>query len=131
MVQSSNLHRRKVACKATNEKQEDLDEIENIFDKKEWKKNFASADCGAKLVRKFKILMFFKSNHDWQTRHDFQNIRRTFKQTSILNVIYRSSESIKHAHHLINRNEDEYLLYPCQDKPFFVIELCETIKVIR
>ena len=52
MVESSTVQKRKVACKSTDVKQRDSDEIENIFDKKEWKKNFASADCGAKLVRK-------------------------------------------------------------------------------
>ena len=59
MVESSHLQKRKKACKGTDVKQEDSDEIENIFDKKEWKKNFASADCGAKLVRKLEILIFF------------------------------------------------------------------------
>ena len=38
---------------------------------------------------------------------------------------------MQHGGHVITRNEDEYLLYTCQEGTFFVIELCETIKVIR
>jgi len=69
------------------------DSEDSVFDSKEWKKNFASSECGAKIVR--------------------------------------YSDNVRHAHHAITRNADEYLLYQCQDPAFFVVELCETIKVIR
>ena len=46
-------------------------------------------------------------------------------------VYSRSSDNVQHGGHVITRNEDEYLLYTCQEGTFFVIELCETIKVIR
>ena len=72
---------------------QETDMVVNFFEKNEWKKNFASVECGAKLVK--------------------------------------SSDNVKHPHHLITRNADEYLLYSCQDASYFVIELCETIKVIR
>ena len=58
-----------------------------------WKKNFASIECGAKLIK--------------------------------------SSQSLKHPQHVINKNQDEYMLSECKDQTFFIIELCETIKVMR
>ena len=76
-----------------NQQSQEADLVQNFFEKNEWKKNFASIECGAKLVR--------------------------------------SSENVKHPHHLITRNADEYLLYSCQEASYFVIELCETIKMIR
>ena len=60
---------------------------------REWTKNYASEECGAKLIR--------------------------------------ASESMKNPSHLINRNEDEYMLFQCGEASYFVLELCETIKVIR
>lgn len=66
---------------------------ERFLSEREWTKNYASVECGAKLVR--------------------------------------ASETMKNPSHLISRNADEYMLYQCRQPTFFVIELCETIRVIR
>lgn len=76
--------------KSSLEKEENL---EILLNEKEWKKNFASIECGAKLIK--------------------------------------SSGNIKHPNHIINKNNDEYMLNECKEETFFIIELCETIKVIR
>ena len=66
---------------------------ESFLSEREWTKNYASEECGAKLIR--------------------------------------ASESMKNPSHLISRNADEYMLYQCRQPTFFVIELCETIRVTR
>lgn len=43
----------------------------------------------------------------------------------------KSSENLKNAPLLITRSNDEYMLNECSKKVWFVIELCETIKVTR
>jgi len=68
-------------------------DLEVLLNEKEWKKNFASIECGAKLIK--------------------------------------SSKNLKHPNHIINKNNDEYMLFECIEETFFTIELCETIKVIR
>jgi len=68
-------------------------DLEVLLNEKEWKKNFASIECGAKLIK--------------------------------------SSKNLKHPNHIINKNNDEYMLFECIEETFFIIELCETIKVIR
>jgi len=68
-------------------------DLEVLLNEKEWKKNFASIECGAKLIK--------------------------------------SSKNLKHPNHIINKNNDEYMLFECKEETFFIIELCETIKVIR
>lgn len=99
MLTPPNAREKKVTCNdsgAPGEAQhqpQEADLLQNFFEKNEWKKNFASVECGAKVVR--------------------------------------SSDNVKHPHHLITRNADEYLLYSCQESSYFVIELCETIKMIR
>ena len=45
--------------------------------------------------------------------------------------LIKSSPSLKHPQHLINKNQDEYMMTECKDETFFIIELCETIKVMR
>jgi len=67
--------------------------LEILQNEKEWKKNFASIECGAKLIK--------------------------------------NSKNLKHPNHIINKNNDEYMLNECKDETYFVIELCETIKLIR
>jgi len=99
MLTPPDVRDKKVTCNdagAPGEAQhqpQEADLLKNFFEKNEWKKNFASVECGAKVVR--------------------------------------SSDNVKHPHHLITRNADEYLLYSCQESSYFVIELCETIKMIR
>jgi len=72
---------------------DDDDKLDNLLSEREWKKNFASVECGAKLIK--------------------------------------SSPNIKHANHLINKNLDEYMMNECKEETFFIIELCETIKLLR
>jgi len=66
---------------------------ESLLVEKDWTKNYASAECGAKLVR--------------------------------------ASNGMKNPSHLISRNADEYMLYHCREPSFFIIELCETMRVVR
>ena len=83
----------KPTCKvATAPEQLTTDSKEQQEIKDEWK-NFASTDCGAKIIR--------------------------------------SSSNMKHPYHVLNRNEDEYLLYTCDQPAYFVIELCENVKLSR
>jgi len=66
---------------------------EGLLVERDWTKNYASADCGAKLVR--------------------------------------ASDGMKNPSHLISRNADEYMLYNCREPSYFIIELCETMRVVR
>jgi len=66
---------------------------ESVVGEREWTKNYASAECGAKLVR--------------------------------------ASGGMKNPSHLISRNADEYMLYNCREPSYFIIELCETMRVVR
>ena len=87
---------KKPTSKEEDERRKQEKAIVRLLDEKEaagWKKNFASVECGAKLIK--------------------------------------SSPSLKHPQHLINKNQDEYMLMECNDQNFFIIELCETIKVMR
>jgi len=87
---------KKPTSKEEDERRKQEKAIVKLLDEKEaagWKKNFASVECGAKLIK--------------------------------------SSPSLKHPQHLINKNQDEYMLMECNDQNFFIIELCETIKVMR
>jgi len=87
---------KKPTSKEDDERRKQEKAIVRLLDEKEaagWKKNFASVECGAKLIK--------------------------------------SSPSLKHPQHLINKNQDEYMLMECNDQNFFIIELCETIKVMR
>jgi len=87
---------KKPTSKEDEERRKQEKAIVRLLDEKEaagWKKNFASVECGAKLIK--------------------------------------SSPSLKHPQHLINKNQDEYMLMECNDQNFFIIELCETIKVMR
>ena len=87
---------KKPTSKEEYERRKQEKAIVRLLDEKEaagWKKNFASVECGAKLIK--------------------------------------SSPSLKHPQHLINKNQDEYMLMECNDQNFFIIELCETIKVMR
>ena len=45
--------------------------------------------------------------------------------------LIKASGSMKNPGHLISKNADEYMLYQCNEPSYFVIELCETIRVIR
>lgn len=69
------------------------DQISKLIFEREWTKNFASFDCGAKLVK--------------------------------------NSQHVKHASHLINKNQDEYMITECGTESSFVVELCENIKIVR
>ena len=42
-----------------------------------------------------------------------------------------NSDNINNPQHVIMRNEDEYLIYPCDQDASFTIELCENIKILR
>ena len=66
---------------------------ESLLGEREWTKNYASVECGAKLVR--------------------------------------ASDGMKNPSHLISRNADEYMLYNCREPSYFIIELCETMRVVR
>merc|ERR1719189_2156486 len=66
---------------------------ESLLGEREWTKNYASVECGAKLVR--------------------------------------ATEGMKNPSHLISRNADEYMLYNCREPSYFIIELCETMRVVR
>merc|ERR1719189_895350 len=66
---------------------------ESLLGEREWTKNYASVECGAKLVR--------------------------------------ATEGMKNPSHLISRNADEYMLYNCRESSYFIIELCETMRVVR
>merc|ERR1712087_1098820 len=66
---------------------------ESLLGERDWTKNYASAECGAKLVR--------------------------------------ASGGMKNPSHLISRNADEYMLYNCREPSYFIIELCETMRVVR
>ena len=93
---SQRICEKKPTSKEDEERRKQEKAIVKLLDEKEaagWKKNFASIECGAKLVK--------------------------------------SSPSLKHPQHLINKNQDEYMLMECHDQNFFIIELCETIKVMR
>jgi len=93
---SQRICEKKPTSKEDEERRKQEKAIVKLLDEKEaagWKKNFASVECGAKLVK--------------------------------------SSPSLKHPQHLINKNQDEYMLMECHDQNFFIIELCETIKVMR
>ena len=93
---SQRICEKKPTSKEDEERRKQEKAIVKLLDEKEaagWKKNFASVECGAKLVK--------------------------------------SSSSLKHPQHLINKNQDEYMLMECHDQNFFIIELCETIKVMR
>eukprot|EP00092_Neocalanus_flemingeri_P003321 GFUD01003557.1.p1 GENE.GFUD01003557.1~~GFUD01003557.1.p1 ORF type:complete len:644 (+),score=186.12 GFUD01003557.1:81-2012(+) len=102
MMNSAHLVKNKTIC--DEQKTENIDEeekeknsteqdLEILLNEKEWKKNFASIECGAKLIK--------------------------------------SSSNLKHPNHLINKNNDEYMMNECKDETYFIIELCEIIKVIR
>ena len=40
------------------------------------------------------------------------------------------SRDVKHPEHVINRNQDQYLLTPCDKKgSYFIIELCDNVKL--
>ena len=99
LTASSSSHRfcqKRPTSKEDDERRKQEKAIVRLLDEKEaggWKKNFASVECGAKLIK--------------------------------------SSPSLKHPQHLINKNQDEYMLMECNDQNFFIIELCETIKVMR
>merc|ERR1712051_201252 len=90
MLESFQIKRNKT-CK--NELSQPGWNTPGVEDRLEWNKNYASVECGAKLIR--------------------------------------ASESMKNPSHLISRNADEYMLYQCREASYFVIELCETIRVIR
>ena len=93
---SQRICEKKPTSKEDEERRKQEKAIVKLLDEKEaagWKKNFASFECGAKLIK--------------------------------------SSSSLKHPQHLINKNQDEYMLMECHDQNFFIIELCETIKVMR
>ena len=66
---------------------------ESLLGERDWTKNYASVECGAKLVR--------------------------------------ASDGMKNPSHLISRNADEYMLYHCREPSYFIIELCETMRVVR
>merc|ERR1712051_797939 len=99
LTASSSSHRfceKRPTSKEDDERRKQEKAIVRLLDEKEaggGKKNFASVECGAKLIK--------------------------------------SSPSLKHPQHLINKNQDEYMLMECNDQNFFIIELCETIKVMR
>merc|ERR1712051_51483 len=99
LTASSSSHRfceKRPTSKEDDERRKQEKAIVRLLDEKEaggGKKNFASVECGAKLIK--------------------------------------SSPSLKHPQHLINKNQDEYMLVECNDQNFFIIELCETIKVMR
>jgi len=76
-----------------NKKKKTEEDLELLLNEREWKKNFASIECGAKLIK--------------------------------------SSKNLKHPNHIITKNNDEYMLIECNEEASFIIELCETIKVIR
>ena len=93
---SQRICEKKPTSKEDEERRKQEKAIVKLLDEKEaagWKKNFASVECGAKLIK--------------------------------------SSPSLKHPQHLINKNQDEYMLMECDDQNFFLIELCETTKVMR
>lgn len=81
------------ATEDDNKQRRKDEELEVVLNEREWKKNFASIECGAKLIK--------------------------------------SSSNLKHPNHIINKNNDEYMLNECKEETYFIIELCETIKVIR
>ena len=83
----------KASCKVSGEPKQVKSVATEQHDVKDEWKNFASTDCGAKIIR--------------------------------------SSSNMKHPNHVLNRNEDEYLLYTCDQPAFFVIELCENVKLSR
>jgi hypothetical protein len=43
----------------------------------------------------------------------------------------RASADIKNPSHVIKKSRDEYLLTECDKQIWFVVELCETIKILR
>merc|ERR1712241_1483495 len=45
--------------------------------------------------------------------------------------LFRASDGMKNPSHLISRNADEYMLYNCREPSYFIIELCETMRVVR
>ena len=81
------------ATEDDNKQRRKDEDLEVLLNEREWKKNFASIECGAKLIK--------------------------------------SSSNLKHPNHIINKNNDEYMLNECKEETYFIIELCETIKVIR
>jgi len=102
MLKSARFVKNKTICenktaesitKEENNKNRRDEDLEILLNEKEWKKNFASIECGAKLIK--------------------------------------NSKNLKHPNHIINKNNDEYMLNECKDETHFIIELCETIKVIR
>jgi len=98
MLNFDRLNNTKIVCKdeemqKSDKEEQSEDNLEALLNGREWKKNFASVECGAKIIK--------------------------------------DSDNMKHAQNIINKNNDEYLLYECKLETFFVIELCETIKVIR
>ena len=49
----------------------------------------------------------------------------------VLFLSVKHSGGAKNAAHLISRSEDEYVLNECSHQLWFIIELCETIKIVR
>jgi len=80
-------------CPLAQNHQEAVVEKTGTAETVEYTKNFASPDCGAKIVK--------------------------------------HSGGAKNAAHLISRSEDEYVLNECSHQLWFIIELCETIKIVR
>ena len=94
MLESCQIKRNKTCKNKLAHPSWDRQDIgESLLGERDWTKNYASVECGAKLVR--------------------------------------ASDGMKNPSHLISRNADEYMLYHCREPSYFIIELCETMRVVR